>query len=179
MQFSHISSRLRRDALALVAFAAVAGFYLLGQALSHVLPLNAPKAPFLTVMSGLEWRHILSTDFLVEALVLLPAALLMLGYTLSTSRRVRITCALTGWLLPLVVLPNMGHWLMAIPQAFRLTYDALAGHGGGQFYGDGPMFFAAVGWWLLLCSVLTLREVVFRSQYKIFHSRTLSNRRPA
>ncbi|HMJ91787.1 MAG TPA: hypothetical protein VK530_18330 [Candidatus Acidoferrum sp.] len=164
MQFSRISSRLRRDAVVLVAFAAVAGFYLLGQALSHVLPLNALRAPFLTVVRGLEWRHVLSTDFLVEALVLLPAAVLMFFYTLSTSRRVRITCALTGWLLPLVVLPEIGRWLMAIPHAFRLTYDALAGRGGGQFYGDGPMFFAAVGWWLLLCSVLTLKEVVFRSK---------------
>jgi len=168
MQFSHISSRLRRDAVALVAFAAVAGFYLLASALSHVLPLNAPRAPFLTVVRGLEWRHILSTDFLVQALVLLPAASVMFFYTLSASRRVRIAFALTGWLLPLFVLwdgvPEIGRWLMAIPRAFSYTYEALAGRGGGQFYGDGPMFFAAVGWWLLLCSVLTLREAVFRSR---------------
>jgi|GEM_PF-3434460 len=166
MQFSQISSRLRREAVVLVAFAAVAGFYLLGSALSHVLPLNAPRAPFLTVVRGLEWRHVLSTDFLVEALVLLPAALLILFYTLSTSRRVRIACAVAGWLLPMVVLPEIGRWLMVIPLAFRFTYDALAGRGGGQFYGDGPMFIAAMGWWLLFCFVITVREVVVPSKHE-------------
>ena len=94
----------------------------------------------------------------------------MAFYTLTTSRRVRIACALTGWLLPLFVLwdgvPEISRWLMAIPRAFTLTYDALAGHAGGQFYDDGPMFFAAVGWWLLLCSVLTLREVLFCSRHE-------------
>lgn len=170
MQFSHLKSRLRRDAVVLVAFSAVAGFYLLASALSHVLPLNAPKVSFLTVLRGLEWRHVLSTDFLVQTLVLLPAAAVMVFYTTSKSRRIRIACALTGWLLPLFVLwdgvPEIGRWLMAIPRAFSYTFDALAGRGGGQFYVDGPMFFAAVGWWLLLCSVLTLREVLFRSRHK-------------
>jgi hypothetical protein len=94
----------------------------------------------------------------------------MTFYTLSTSRRVRIACAFTGWLLPLFVLwdgvPDVGRWLMAIPGAFRATYDALAGRGGGQFYGDGPMLLAAIGWWLLLCSVLTLREAVFGSRHE-------------
>lgn len=170
MQFSHISSRLRRDAVVLIAFAAVADFYLLASALSHVLPLNAPRVSFLTVLRGLEWRHIFSPDFFVQALVLLPAAAVIVFYTISTSRRVRIACALTGWLLPLFVLwdgvPEIGGWLMAIPRAFSYTYDALAGRGGGQFYGDGAMFFAAVGWWLLLCVVLTLREVVSRSRHE-------------
>jgi len=170
MRFSHLSSRVRRDPIVLVAFAAVAGFYLLAVALSHVLPLNAPSVSFLAVLRGLEWRHIFRPDFLVQALMLLPAAALIVIYTLSTSRHVRIGCALTGWLLPLFVLwdgvPEIGRWFMAIPRAFSYTYDALAGRGGGQFYVDGPMLFAAVGWWLLLCFVLTLREVVFRSRHE-------------
>jgi hypothetical protein len=170
MQFSHIESRLRRDAVVLGTFAAVAGFYLLASALSHVLPLNAPRVSFLTVLRGLEWRHVVSADFLVQTLFLLPAAAMMFFYTLSTSRRVRIACALTGWLLPLFVLwdgvPEIGRWLMAIPRAFSYTYDALAGRGGGQFYGDGPMFFAAIGWWLLFCFALTLREAVFHSGHE-------------
>ena len=153
-----------------MAFVAVDGFFLLASALSHVLPLNAPKTSFLTVLCGLEWRHFFSGDLLVSALVLLFAAAVMIFYTLSTSRRVRIACALTGWLLPLFVLwdgvPEIGRWLMAIPRAFSYTYDALAGRGGGQFYVDGPMFFAAVGWWLLLCLVLTLREVIFGSRHE-------------
>jgi hypothetical protein len=168
MQFSLLKSRLRRDAVPLIAFAVVAGFYLLASALSHVLPLNAPRVSFLTVLGGLEWRHIVSTDFLVQMLFLLPAAAIMAFYTLSTSRRVRIACALTGWLLPLFILcegvAEMGRWLMAIPRAFGYTYDAMAGRGGGQFYGDGPMWVAAIGWWLLLCFSLTIREAVFHSK---------------
>src|SRR5262249_29245968 len=105
-----------------------------------------------------------------QALALLPAAGVMVVYALSTSRRVRIACALAGWLLPLFVLwdgvPETGRWLMAIPRAFSYTYDALAGRAGGLFYVDGPMFFGAVGWWLLLCFVLTLREAVFGSRHE-------------
>jgi hypothetical protein len=170
MQFSTIRSRLRRDGVVLVAFAAVAGFYLLASALSHVLPLNAPRVSFLTVLRGLEWGHAFSTDFLVQAILLVPAGGLMVVYTLSASRGVRLACGLTGWLLPLFILwdgvPEIGRWLMAIPRAFSYTYEALAGHGGGQFYGDGPMFFTAVGWWLFLCFVLTIREAVFRSKHE-------------
>jgi hypothetical protein len=164
MQFSHISTRFRRDALALAAFAVVAGFYLVASALSHVLPLNAPRASFPTLLRNLEWRHIFNSDFLLQALVLLPAATLMIFYTLSTVRRVRVALALLGWLLPLFVLwdglPEISRWLMAVPLAFTYTYDALAGGGGGQFYRDGSMFFAAVGWWLLLCLSLVLREAI-------------------
>ena len=178
MQLSHLFSKLRRDAVALAAFAAVAGFYLLASVLSHVLPLNAPRVSFLTLLTSLTWRHVFSADFFVQSLVLLPATMLMLFYTLGTSCRVRIACALAGWLLPLFVLwdgvPEIGRWLIAIPRAFSYTYDALAGRGGGQFYGDGPMFFAAVGWWLLLCSVLTLREAVFRSRQCVSQAGSLS-----
>ena len=37
-QYSRIKSKLRRDAVALVAFAAVVGFFLLASALSGILP---------------------------------------------------------------------------------------------------------------------------------------------
>src|SRR5262245_60780328 len=104
MQFSEFFSKRRRDVVALGAFGAVAGFYLLASALSHVLPLNAPRASFLTMLRCLEWRHVLSSDFLMQGLVLVPAAALMILYTLSSFRRIRIVCALTGWLLPLFVL---------------------------------------------------------------------------
>ncbi len=176
MKYLLALSKLRRDPVPLIAFGAIAGFYLLASALSHVLPLNAPRVSFLTLLGSLEWRHVFSTDFLVQTLVLPPAAAVIIFYVLSTSRRVRIACALTGWLLPLFVLwgavPEIGRWLMAIPRAFTYTYDALAGRGGGQFYGDGPMFLAAVGWWLLLCVVLTLREAVFRGNCAAVADRT-------
>ena len=165
---SHISSSLRRDFVPLIAFVAVAGFYVLALALSHVLPLNAPRTPFLTMLSLLEWRHVSSNSFLSQELVLLGAAALILIYTFNASRSVRIACALTGWLLPLFILwdgvSEIGKWLMAMRAAFKFTYEALVGRGNGQFYGDGPMFIAAVGWWLLLCAVLVFREAMFRSR---------------
>ena len=167
MRFLHVSSRLRRDAVVLVAFAAVASFYLLASALSHVLPLNAPRGSFLTVLRGLEWRHVLSTDFLAQAFLVLPAAAMTVFYTLSTPRRVRIACAVTGWLLPLFVLwdgvPEIGRWLLAIPRAFArehvltiasfLESDWQCSRGFLRSF-DGHSIMLLVGWkdWWRVCS---------------------------
>jgi hypothetical protein len=39
-----------------------------------------------------------------------------------------------------------------------LTFTALLGRQDGEFYADGLAVYIAVGWWMILCSVLLLLE---------------------
>ena len=158
MRTSNLSSKIRHEALPLLAFSGVAGFWLLSFALGRGMSINAPKAEFVALLRGIDVGALFTLDYFFSISIACVAAATVAMYCLSSSRKTRIALAVGGWLLPVLFLGWPG--LSTFWYPFAVTYDLFAGHAGGQFIKDGPLIIGAIGWWLLFFFALSLREAI-------------------
>jgi hypothetical protein len=154
------------------AFAAIAGLYFFGLAASVAIPFGPSLSIVAAVRQvvGFNWpagdvEQPLRATWLLHGVVVGAAAMLLAAYATSRSRQVRIAVGLVCLFAPLAATPGDGfkgvaQWLCAIPAAPILTIGALVGNGDGEFYAEGFLVYAAVGWWMILWSVLLVRERV-------------------
>jgi hypothetical protein len=114
-------------------------------------------------------RQVLASDLSKQAVplghfgIVLTASSLALGaYTISHSQRVRLAVALLCILAPMFFAatgPVGPAALIAIPLAPIFGVSALMGRQDGEFYAEGFLAFVAVGWWMILWSILLFREI--------------------
>ena len=157
MKAASLRSNARNEALTLFAFGGVAGFWLLAWTIGQVVEINAPKASLTALLRRIELHQLMTVDYLLAVAIALVAAGIVTTYCLTSSARIRLACAVSGWLIPVLFLGWPMLSMFWFP--FYATYELLAGHAGGQFIKDGPLMIAAVDWWLLYCFVLSVREL--------------------
>ena len=149
-----------------IAFIAIAVLYFFGLGASSVIPFGPPMsfASVLRQVTLLDFpNREASWPFHVAVLAVSLAALLV--HTFSRSHRVRLALPLLCLITPLFSMAGgikgVAQWLLAMPAAPFFTVTALAGLQDGEFYAEGFLVFTAVGWWMILWSVLLFRELRF------------------
>jgi hypothetical protein len=142
-----------------VAFVAIAILYFFGLAASSVISFGPPMS-IASVARRVSISDLFSHDVSLpfHGAVLGASIAALLFYTFSRSRRVRLALPLACLLAPLFWtaggIKGVAQWLLAMPAAPLFTITALAGGQDGEFYAEGFLIYAAIGWWMLLWCVL-------------------------
>jgi len=139
---------------------AICGLYLVGGAASNRIPFG-PPIHLISVLRQLRWSDLPSgnSPFYLFLAAAVAAAVI---YAISKERKVRRLAMVGGLLLPLLwmgwSIKGFAAWLLAIPYAAVFSLTALTGEADGEFYNEGTLVYAAIGWWLLYCVVLLCRD---------------------
>jgi hypothetical protein len=147
------------------AFTAIALLYLFGLAASAVVPFGPPIS-FASVVRQVS-AFGLFNDKAISVFhggVLGASIAALLVYSFSRSRRYQRILPLVCLLIPLFFtgggFKGVVLWLLAMPAAPALTIASLAGQD-GEFYAEGFLVCAAIGWWMILCCALFIRAQFF------------------
>jgi hypothetical protein len=141
------------------AFVAIAILYFFGLAASSVIPFGPPMS-FASVARRVSFSDLFSRDVSLgfHGAVLGTSIAALLIYTFTHSRRIRLALPPVCLLAPLFWtsggVKGVAQWLFAIPAAPFFTVTALTGSQDGEFYAEGFLVFTAIGWWMILWSVL-------------------------
>jgi hypothetical protein len=141
------------------AFVAIAILYFFGLAASSVISFGPPMS-IASVARRVSISDLFSHDVSLpfHGAVLGASIAALLFYTFSRSRRVRLALPLACLLAPLFWtaggIKGVAQWLLAMPAAPLFTFTALLGGQDGEFYAEGFLIYAAIGWWMLLWCVL-------------------------
>ena len=167
-----------------IAWVIIAGFFVFALAASSAIPFSNTPVSFATVVRSVSFSSFVS-QFLRpwHAIALAFSAVPVVVHTWTRSHRIRVwipvlcLALLLLWFiapplvmafahseitsfLPSMLLKSFAQWFIAIPVAPVFTFGAVAGRHDGEFYEEGMLAYAGMGWWMLLCLVLLVRAWV-------------------
>ena len=138
-----------------LVFVAISALYLFSSAASCKIPFG-PPIRISEVAMKLSWGDLMPCW--EDGLVLGGAALVIIFYTSCRRPRFRLFSAIAGLLFPLAFFCNdsksFAQYLWSPVFAPVNTIEAISGTADGEFYSDGMLSHASLGWWLILCSIL-------------------------
>ena len=122
------------------------------------VPWGNTPIPLSQVIESIAWHTAFQTYASDDwHLVFLAAICCSVFYTRTSSWRVRLASMAIGFACPLILIdPEAAVYIFFGPFA---VISAVSGGSDGEFYVEDMPEAGAVGLWLLLCLVLTLREL--------------------
>jgi hypothetical protein len=148
-----------------VAFALIFALFLIGVAASSLIPFGPPISLAAALgrigVSRLFAGH---APWWLYVAVFAVASVPLLVFTFVRSRRLRLAVPLLCLGLPLLLvawsIKGLAQWILLMPYTPYWTATALLGQQDGEFYAEGFLVYCALGWWMILCGVFFLLELV-------------------
>lgn len=138
------------------AFLGIASIYLIGVSAMRVVDFCSRES-FLSVCGQVVSAGTSAVDFSYHGWILAGALTAVLLHAAGTARmRVWIAacCVIAPWFWADIGLKGTAGWLLLMPATPLWTLQTVAGGADGEFYAEGFVVAVAVGWWMILWTLL-------------------------
>ncbi len=151
---------LVRNVAIWLAFAAITLIYLFGVSAMHVVEFVSHES------FGEVYRRVLAAgtgpvDLNYHGWILAAAFASLVVYTFSSTKLrlgVVVLCVIAPWFWTTSGIKGTAQWLFLMPAAPLFTLQTAAGGSDGEFYAEGFVIGVAVGWWMILWTILGVTD---------------------
>ncbi len=169
-----------------LAFASISLIYLFGVSAMHVVDFVSHES-FEVVYTRVLAAGTGPVEFNYHGWILAGAFTALVVYTFSNIR-VRVGIAVLGVIAPWFWtgggIKGTAGWLLLMPATPLWTMQTAASGSDGEFYAEGFVIAVAVGWWMILWTLvgitdfLKLRRVLSKSRLTNPHDQLIETKKP-
>ena len=143
-----------------LAFASITLVYLFGVSAMHVVEFVSHES-FGSVYTRVLDAGAVPVDFNYHGWILAVAFTSLVVYTFSNSRMrlgIAVLCVIAPWFWTGGGIKGTAGWLLLMPATPLWTMQTAASGSDGEFYAEGFVIAVAVGWWMILWTLVGITD---------------------